>query len=129
VIDILFAIDIALNFRTGYVDDAAVVCEPRTIAKHYCRTWLAYDIIACFPWEIIRRIAAYDADSQSAHLAALLGFAKIAKLSGLMRLARFWRYMRRFEAFVSLGQIGVLCFVMMLLVHWIACVWCAPRPT
>ena len=45
-IDIVFIIDLLLNFRTAYYDDAGLLEErPRKIASNYLHGWFAFDFV------------------------------------------------------------------------------------
>jgi hypothetical protein len=52
VVDALFLTDIALNFRTGYVDARhRLVMERRPVAVHYVTGWFWVDLAAGLPWD------------------------------------------------------------------------------
>lgn len=52
IVDIMFIIDIIINFRTTYVSAAHVVCDPGSIACHYLKTWFVVDFLAAMPFEL-----------------------------------------------------------------------------
>ena len=53
-IDVLFMIDIVINFRTTYVKESeTLVTCPIKIAKHYLKTYFVVDFVAAIPWELI----------------------------------------------------------------------------
>lgn len=54
--DVVFLIDIALNFRTAVVRDAELVTDRHEIARTYFARWFWVDAIGSLPWEIIFRI-------------------------------------------------------------------------
>ncbi|CAK93234.1 unnamed protein product (macronuclear) [Paramecium tetraurelia] len=48
--DILFLIDIVLNFLTGYIDECNnLIIDFNSIFKHYLKTWLLFDVLSVFP--------------------------------------------------------------------------------
>ena len=52
-IDILFFIDIVLNFRTTYVEEGeTLVTCPWKLAAHYLKTYFTVDLVAAIPWEL-----------------------------------------------------------------------------
>ena len=54
IIDLLFLIDIAINFRTAYHDNRGhIVIETRKIALHYFRGWFLIDLFASIPFELL----------------------------------------------------------------------------
>ncbi|KTG34989.1 hypothetical protein cypCar_00005477 [Cyprinus carpio] len=53
-VEMLFILDIILNFRTTYVGPAGqVVYEARSICLHYCTTWFILDLIAALPFDLL----------------------------------------------------------------------------
>ncbi|MGH0158757.1 UNVERIFIED_CONTAM: hypothetical protein FKN15_055520 [Acipenser sinensis] len=54
LVEILFMLDILLNFRTTYVSKSGqVVYDPRCICVHYATTWLFVDLIAALPFDLL----------------------------------------------------------------------------
>ena len=54
VVDIMFVIDIFINFRTTYVDgNNDVISSPCRIAVHYMKTWFIIDMVAAIPFELL----------------------------------------------------------------------------
>ena len=54
VVDIVFTIDIFINFRTAWKDAAGEdVFESRIAAKRYLKGWFALDIVSIFPFDFI----------------------------------------------------------------------------
>ncbi len=54
IVDIMFIIDILINFRTTYVsDNDEVVSQPSKIAVHYFRGWFIIDLVAAIPFDLL----------------------------------------------------------------------------
>ena len=54
VVDVMFVVDIFINFRTTYVDSSnEVISGPCQIAVHYIKTWFIIDILAAIPFELL----------------------------------------------------------------------------
>ncbi len=55
LIDILFGIDIFINFMTTYEDPVtlATVTDHKKIAIEYLKGWFLLDVLACFPFQIL----------------------------------------------------------------------------
>ena len=54
VVDVMFVVDIFINFRTTYVDSSnEVISSPCRIAVHYIKTWFIIDILAAIPFELL----------------------------------------------------------------------------
>ena len=67
LIDILFGLDIALNFRTTYINplDNAEIVDPRRIALNYVKSnRFAVDLLASIPFEVFFKLF-QEADSES----------------------------------------------------------------
>ncbi len=57
VVDIMFVIDIFINFRTTYVDsNNDVISSPCRIAVHYMKSWFIIDMLAAIPFELLLMI-------------------------------------------------------------------------
>ncbi|KAI4556397.1 hypothetical protein MJT46_015020 [Ovis ammon polii x Ovis aries] len=53
-VEMLFILDIILNFRTTYVSQSGqVVSAPRSIGLHYLATWFFVDLIAALPFDLL----------------------------------------------------------------------------
>ena len=52
VIDLLFTLDIILNFNTAYIDDDfRVIVDRKQIARTYLKGWFTIDVIAVFQFK------------------------------------------------------------------------------
>ncbi|XP_028417338.1 potassium voltage-gated channel subfamily H member 6-like isoform X2 [Dendronephthya gigantea] len=116
VVDIMFVIDIFINFRTTYVDgNNDVVSIPCRIAVHYMKTWFIIDMVAAIPFELLFMIG--DTEQTT----TLIGLLKTARLLRLVRVVRKLDYYSEYGA-------AVLCLLMLafaLIAHWLACIWYA----
>jgi potassium voltage-gated channel Eag-related subfamily H protein 2 len=54
IVDIMFIIDIFINFRTTYVDpnNEHIISHPGKIALHYFKGWFFIDALAAVPFEL-----------------------------------------------------------------------------
>ncbi len=54
IVDVMFIIDIFINFRTTYVDkNDEVVSDPCRIAVYYMKGWFVIDLLAAIPFELL----------------------------------------------------------------------------
>jgi len=54
IVDIMFVVDILINFRTTYVNkNDEVVSHPGKIAVHYFKGWFLIDMIAAIPFDLL----------------------------------------------------------------------------
>ncbi|GBG29481.1 Cyclic nucleotide-gated olfactory channel [Hondaea fermentalgiana] len=112
-LDILFWIDILLNFRTGFIHAGVHEKNPRKIAEHYLESWFFVDILASIPFELIF-------GSQSKTTRKSLKILKWLKIPKLLRIGRIFKYLRRYIKFYRLFILGALS---MLFVHLFGCFW------
>uniref|UniRef100_A0A4X1T2G7 Voltage-gated inwardly rectifying potassium channel KCNH2 n=1 Tax=Sus scrofa TaxID=9823 RepID=A0A4X1T2G7_PIG len=115
IVDIMFVVDIVINFRTTYVNtNDEVVSHPRRIAVHYFKGWFLIDMVAAIPFDLL--IFRTGSDETT----TLIGLLKTARLLRLVRVARkLDRY----------SEYGAVLFLLMctfaLIAHWLACIWYA----
>ena len=139
IIDVFFLFDIALNFRTAYVDDATgnIVTNNKKMALRYLRTWFILDLVASFPFDwcasgvsFYRRRAGESGGNEGgsfAALAALLRLLKLLKLLRLLRLARLLKLLRGLEDEILHAvnaqtlRLLVIVLVVILIAHWNGC--------
>jgi len=54
IVDIMFIVDIIINFRTTYIsENDEVVSHPGKIAIHYFKGWFAIDMVAAVPFDLL----------------------------------------------------------------------------
>ncbi|CAH8629243.1 unnamed protein product [Schistosoma margrebowiei] len=54
LVDVMFIIDILINFRTTYVNkNDEVVSHPKRIAAHYIKGWFIIDLVAAIPFDLL----------------------------------------------------------------------------
>ena len=54
IVDVMFIVDIFINFRTTFVDkNDEVVSDPSRIAIHYMKGWFIIDLLAAIPFELL----------------------------------------------------------------------------
>ncbi|KAM8845947.1 potassium voltage-gated channel subfamily H member 4a isoform 2-T2 [Spinachia spinachia] len=112
VVEMLFILDIVLNFRTTYVSQSGqVVYDARSIYLHYCTTWFFVDLIAALPFDLL-----YAFNITVTSLVHLL------KTFRLLRLLRLLQKLDRYSQY-SAVVLTLLMSVFALLAHWMACVW------
>uniref|UniRef100_A0AC35TRK9 Ion_trans domain-containing protein n=1 Tax=Rhabditophanes sp. KR3021 TaxID=114890 RepID=A0AC35TRK9_9BILA len=74
IVDIMFIVDIIINFRTTFVNDNdEVVSHPGDIAWHYFKGWFVIDLIAAVPFDLLL-------SSSNNDMTTLIGLLKTARL-------------------------------------------------
>ncbi|NXY35064.1 KCNH6 protein, partial [Pomatorhinus ruficollis] len=83
IVDIMFIVDIVINFRTTYVNiNDEVVSHPGKIAIHYFKGWFLIDMVAAIPFDLLIFRSGSD---EAAPLGAMAG--KVRTHRGNMSLA------------------------------------------
>ncbi|KAL4002642.1 Ion transport family protein [Acanthocheilonema viteae] len=124
IVDIMFIVDIIINFRTTYVNENdEVVSHPGKIAIHYFKGWFIIDMIAAVPFDLLLvntnsdEIGGLNKDETT----TLIGLLKTARLLRLVRVARKLDRYSEYGAAVLL----LLMATFALIAHWLGCIWYA----
>lgn len=132
LVDFFFLIDLLLNFHTAYFErDRRLVMDRRMIAYTYLRTWFAVDLISIVPFELIlgaltggsigstveSAFSSVETDGGSS-----LQILSIVKCIRLIRLHRVIKMVNQMQ-FGNLFGIVRLYAMILLLCHWLACLW------
>ncbi|XP_029443837.1 potassium voltage-gated channel subfamily H member 2 [Rhinatrema bivittatum] len=116
MVDIMFIIDILINFRTTYVNcNEEVVSHPGKIAIHYFKGWFLIDMVAAIPFDLL------IFGSGSEETTTLIGLLKTARL---LRLVRVARKLDRYSEYGAAVLFLLMC-TFALIAHWLACIWYA----
>ncbi|XP_042620259.1 potassium voltage-gated channel subfamily H member 7-like isoform X1 [Cyprinus carpio] len=116
MVDIMFIIDILINFRTTYVNlNEEVVSHPGKIAVHYFKGWFLIDMVAAIPFDLL--IFGSGSDDTT----TLIGLLKTARL---LRLVRVARKLDRYSEYGAAVLMLLMC-IFALIAHWLACIWYA----
>uniref|UniRef100_A0A3Q2XEE9 Voltage-gated delayed rectifier potassium channel KCNH4 n=1 Tax=Hippocampus comes TaxID=109280 RepID=A0A3Q2XEE9_HIPCM len=110
LVEILFMLDIVLNFRTTFVSTSGqVVYDARSICVHYVTTWLFVDLIAALPFDLLYAF----------NVSVVMHLLKTVRLLRLLRLLQKLERYSQYSAVV----LTLLMSMFALLAHWMACVW------
>ncbi|KAK3531091.1 hypothetical protein QTP70_010361 [Hemibagrus guttatus] len=115
IVDIMFVIDIVINFRTTYVNtNDEVVSQPGRITVHYFKGWFLIDLVAAIPFDLL----IYRSGEETTTLIGLL------KTARLLRLVRVARKLDRYSEYGAAVLFLLMC-TFALIAHWLACIWYA----
>uniref|UniRef100_A0A3P9A4V9 Voltage-gated inwardly rectifying potassium channel KCNH2 n=1 Tax=Esox lucius TaxID=8010 RepID=A0A3P9A4V9_ESOLU len=115
IVDIMFIIDIVINFRTTYVNtNDEVVSQSQRIAVHYFKGWFLIDMVAAIPFDLL----IYRSGEETTTLIGLL------KTARLLRLVRVARKLDRYSEYGAAVLFLLMC-TFALIAHWLACIWYA----
>ncbi|XP_059211878.1 potassium voltage-gated channel subfamily H member 5-like [Centropristis striata] len=146
VVDIIFLIDIVLNFHTTFVGPAGeVVSDAKLIRMNYLKTWFIIDLLSCLPYDIINAFEHVNEDvmtsaSPASHLressvlhrnttraddSVLPGLSSLFSSLKVIRLLRLGRVARKLDHYLEYGAavLVLLVCVFGLVAHWLACIW------
>uniref|UniRef100_A0A8C9Z8K3 Ion transport domain-containing protein n=1 Tax=Sander lucioperca TaxID=283035 RepID=A0A8C9Z8K3_SANLU len=115
IVDIMFIVDIIINFRTTYVNsNDEVVSMSSRIAVHYFKGWFLIDMVAAIPFDLL----IYRSGEETTTLIGLL------KTARLLRLVRVARKLDRYSEYGAAVLFLLMC-TFALIAHWLACIWYA----
>ncbi|XP_007256719.3 potassium voltage-gated channel subfamily H member 5a [Astyanax mexicanus] len=146
VVDVIFLVDIVLNFHTTFVGPGGeVISDPKLIRMNYLKTWFVIDLLSCLPYDIINAFENVDEDPISdstavGHLPAsgssprnatraedsvLPGLSSLFSSLKVVRLLRLGRVARKLDHYLEYGAavLVLLVCVFGLVAHWLACIW------
>ncbi|KAM9840263.1 voltage-gated delayed rectifier potassium channel KCNH5-like [Aulostomus maculatus] len=115
IVDVIFLVDIVLNFHTTFVGPAGeVISDAKLIRMNYMKTWFVIDLLSCLPYDIIN---AFEHVNEG--LSSLFSSLKV------IRLLRLGRVARKLDHYLEYGAavLVLLVCVFGLVAHWLACIW------
>uniref|UniRef100_K7G062 Potassium voltage-gated channel subfamily H member 5 n=1 Tax=Pelodiscus sinensis TaxID=13735 RepID=K7G062_PELSI len=140
VVDVIFLVDIVLNFHTTFVGPGGeVISDPKLIRMNYLKTWFVIDLLSCLPYDIINAFEnvdevsnfsphKIDCSSQSSPLLVARrsqGISSLFSSLKVVRLLRLGRVARKLDHYLEYGAavLVLLVCVFGLVAHWLACIW------
>ncbi|XP_033846480.1 potassium voltage-gated channel subfamily H member 5-like [Periophthalmus magnuspinnatus] len=143
VVDVIFLVDIVLNFHTTFVGPAGeVISDAKLIRMNYLKTWFVIDLLSCLPYDIINAFEHVDDDltSGSGNVrdpngihrnitrtedSVLPGLSSLFSSLKVVRLLRLGRVARKLDHYLEYGAavLVLLVCVFGLVAHWLACIW------
>ncbi|GMH51745.1 hypothetical protein TL16_g01078 [Triparma laevis f. inornata] len=88
VLDMLFILDLFVNFRTGYFFEEEEVMEQNRVAKHYLKTWFLLDFLSSIPFDLM------EAGLKDTSYAKLMKSGKFVKVFRMLRITKMVRFMK-----------------------------------
>eukprot|EP00873_Tetraselmis_striata_P016513 jgi/Tetstr1/436777/TSEL_025557.t1 len=126
MVDVIFFIDIFVNFCTGYFvfDDESqelkVERRYKQSALHYIKTWFVFDLIATVPVDFLVTQLTPEPIGRTAV------YVRITRALRLFRLHRMFRYLKTWQELIRVPshymRMGKLCFLIVVFAHFDACV-------
>ncbi|CAL1533009.1 unnamed protein product [Lymnaea stagnalis] len=110
--DLLYILDIAFHFRSGYLEDGVLQTDPTKLRIHYMNTTMFYiDCLCLLPLDF---------------LYLSLGFKSILRCFRLVKVYRFWSFLDRTERHTNYPNVirtATLIHYLLALFHWNACLY------
>lgn len=125
-IDILFAVDTILCFRTGFYMEDTFITDWWEIAKRYCMTYFLFDLLSWFPIDLLVQVLTGQ-NSSGMRSVKLMKFVRLVRLAKLMRLFKLNRFLVLLEEKLHLKPAMIrmvrLIINIVFLAHLLACMW------
>ena len=131
VVDIIFGVDLILNFFMAYQQDAQGgglwVTKLPQIRSHYLRTWFAVDVMSMLPFELLTQAGLIGESDNYSSLLRLVRTIRLLRLIKLLRLLRASRILARWKSYFGLSYATTTMmkfFTMTIfMVHLMGCAW------
>ncbi|CAN7986252.1 unnamed protein product [Ixodes hexagonus] len=108
--DLVYLLDIVVQFRTGYLEQGLMVCEARKLAGHYVRSRpFLMDLVALTPLDLLQFHFG---------VTPLLRFPRFIKV---YRCYRFYYMVESRTIYPNLWRVVNLIHILLLLSHWFGC--------
>ncbi|CAH8590095.1 unnamed protein product [Dicrocoelium dendriticum] len=117
IVDVIFFIDIVLNFHTTFVGpNGEVISDAAIIRINYLKGWFMVDLLSCLPYDVFN---AFQPEATQSTISSLFGTLKV------VRLLRIGRVTRKLDQYLEYMAASLLLMIsgFVLLAHWLACVW------
>lgn len=86
--DFLFMIDFFLNFVTAYFNSEGLLIKShKLILLHYLKTWLIFDLVASFPYNLVEILQSNSHNSSK----SLLRIVKVPRIYRLLRISKLFK--------------------------------------
>lgn len=123
VTDLLFLVDIIINFNSAfYDDDMEIVDDRKRVAKQYVMSWFIIDLLAIFPFSFV-----FGSDDSYNSLIRITRLGKISRIVKLMKIVRILKVIKNqqkilkyMNEYLRIG-IGFERIVFFLLIFFILC--------
>ena len=132
VVDLLFVLDLVLNFFTAYPDEHSrvLVTDLPTIRRKYLRGWFTIDLVAVLPFAYVEVLSQ---KSNGQGMWSVLGEQRVMKVLRLMRLAKLLRLPKfipmirrldeRFDGLLTSCKMVTLILIVLYVTHIVGCLW------
>ena len=110
--DLIYALDIAFHFRTGYLEEGVLQTDSHKLRQHYMNSTTFYvDCLCLLPLDF---------------LYLSIGFNSMLRCFRLVKIYRFWTFMDRTERHTNYPNVFrsiSLVHYLLVIFHWNACLY------
>lgn len=86
IVDVVFFLDIVLNFHTTYVSQTGeVISDPKLIRLNYLKSWFLIDLLSCLPYDIFNAFQ----DAEDVYLTFFINYYKFL-ISIILKNIEIW---------------------------------------
>ncbi|XP_078503041.1 potassium/sodium hyperpolarization-activated cyclic nucleotide-gated channel 2-like isoform X1 [Lissotriton helveticus] len=129
--DIVFLLDIILNFFTSFMKDNEQSLEPKEVKLNYLKTWFILDLLGLIPLDYLLIIdystpfARFNDSStlERLHAYRVMSMLRLIRVSKLVRYADYLEVVQDFSRWGLTGYMPLVysCLMMILIWHWSSC--------
>jgi Ion transport protein/Cyclic nucleotide-binding domain len=128
VVDGIFFIDIIMTAITGYYDEeGSLVTNRKIIFYRYLKGWFFFDLLACFPTQIIESNKKFNYLTRANRIQRLFKMIRLAKVLRLIKIFRNKDQRKYidlvFKVSVNVGRLAQFLLLIVFMIHSIACFW------
>jgi len=130
--DIIFVIDILLNFFTGFEDPnkSEIVIDLSSIAKRYLKGFFLFDLVATFPFQYVILNSSLTITNNLSKLGKLPKLIKAFKAIKLLKLLRAYKFSLliaklelEYNVHYGITKLISNIIIMLLITHVSGCFW------
>mmetsp|Transcript_17614 Transcript_17614/g.27611 ORF Transcript_17614/g.27611 Transcript_17614/m.27611 type:complete len:612 (-) Transcript_17614:717-2552(-) len=129
-IDLIFLVDIVLNFVTTYRKQDVLITNPKQIVLHYLRGYFFIDLIATIPFGYILTSSSFSVANKLGKLGRLpklIKFVRAARLLKLLRVYRLHEFIVKLEVEYNIhhgySRMVKIVTLILLVTHMVGCFW------
>jgi hypothetical protein len=126
LVDLIFSIDIAVNFRLMFFEEKELklVKNRKKIASNYMTSWFFIDFVSVLPGYIDCFTIDSEGGSEALEMTMVLRLIRLAKMGRIMKASRIFT---RWLTMVNIKNSGMTLLKNTVLLvgatHWMACLW------
>lgn len=121
IVDILFMIDVAINFRTTIINEKTgeEIFDGRIVALRYLRGKFFIDLLASIPFDFFSVLVGAEMNNNTLSF-QLFGLLKLIRI---VRLTKLITYLNLKDDVKMSLKLGKLIFFLIMYIHCVGCFW------